>query len=194
MLWVDFLRGESFWSLFYAVLLQPESQASLGQVQIPRQAEAWQPPEDQIPGRSKQVSLSRIGSLGRSRHVDLQEPLDWWVPERLKHDNLLRTKSLGKSRQVDLLGPPDWSWASPISPVWPGLRRIQFSLVQSLSHVWLFATPWTAACQASLSITNSRSPPKPMSIESLIPSNPSSVVPFFSCPQSFPASGSFQMS
>ena len=48
---------------------------------------------------------------------------------------------------------------------------IQFSSVQSLSHVWLFATPWIAACQASLSITNSWSPPKPMSIESVIPSN-----------------------
>ena len=47
----------------------------------------------------------------------------------------------------------------------------QFSSVQSLSHVWLFATPWTAACQASLSITNSRSPPKTMSIESVMPSN-----------------------
>ena len=46
-----------------------------------------------------------------------------------------------------------------------------FSSVQSLSRVWLFATPWTAACQASLSITNFRSPPKPMSIESVTPSN-----------------------
>ena len=45
------------------------------------------------------------------------------------------------------------------------------SSVQSLSCVWLFSTPWTAACQASLSITNSRSPPKPMSIESVMPSN-----------------------
>ena len=45
-----------------------------------------------------------------------------------------------------------------------------FSSVQSLSHV-LFATPWTAAHQASLSITNSRSPPKPMSIERVMPSN-----------------------
>ena len=43
--------------------------------------------------------------------------------------------------------------------------------VQSLSRVWLFETPWTAACQASLSITNSQSPPKPMSIESVMPSN-----------------------
>ena len=46
-----------------------------------------------------------------------------------------------------------------------------FSSVQSLSHVQLFATPWTAAHQASLSITNSWSPPKPMSIESVMPSN-----------------------
>ena len=48
-----------------------------------------------------------------------------------------------------------------------------FSSVQSLSHVWLFATPWTAARQAFLS-SKSRSPPKPMSIESdaIQPSHP----------------------
>ena len=45
------------------------------------------------------------------------------------------------------------------------------SSVQLLSHVRLFATPWTAARQASLSITNSRSSPKPMSIELVMPSN-----------------------
>ena len=48
---------------------------------------------------------------------------------------------------------------------------LQFSSVQSLSHVRLFVTPWTAACQAFLSITNSRGPPKLMSIESVMPSN-----------------------
>ena len=47
----------------------------------------------------------------------------------------------------------------------------QFSSVQSLSHVQLFATPWTAAHQASLSITNSWSLLKPMSIESVMPPN-----------------------
>ena len=46
-----------------------------------------------------------------------------------------------------------------------------FSSVQSLSCVWLFVTPWTTAGQASLSITNSQSPPKPMSIKSVMPSN-----------------------
>ena len=50
-------------------------------------------------------------------------------------------------------------------------RTLQFSSVQSLSHVQLFVTPWTAACQASLSITNSWSSLKLMSIESVMPSN-----------------------
>ena len=48
---------------------------------------------------------------------------------------------------------------------------LHFSSVQSLSRVWLFATPWTAACQASLSIANSRSLLKLKSIESVMPSN-----------------------
>ena len=48
---------------------------------------------------------------------------------------------------------------------------VQFSSVQLLSRVQLFATPWTAACQASLSITNSQSLLKLMSIESEMPSN-----------------------
>ena len=49
--------------------------------------------------------------------------------------------------------------------------QVQFSSVQSLSHVWLFATPWTTACQASLSIIKSQSLLKLMSIESVMPSN-----------------------
>ena len=69
-----------------------------------------------------------------------------------------------------------------------------FSSVQSLSQVWLFATPWTAACQFSLSITISWSLHKFMYIKLVMPSILSSVVPFSSCLQSFPAAGSFQMS
>ena len=49
-------------------------------------------------------------------------------------------------------------------------QHLQFTSVQSLRRVWLFATPWTAAYQASLSITNSRSLLKLMSIESVMPS------------------------
>ena len=53
--------------------------------------------------------------------------------------------------------PPEWIWR-------------KFSSVQLLSRVWLFATPWTAARKAFLSITNSQSLPKPMSIKSVMPS------------------------
>ena len=71
----------------------------------------------------------------------------------------------------------------------------EFSSVQSLSHVQLFVTPWTVARKASLSITNSRSLLKFMFIDLVMPSNhPSSLFPFSSHLQSFPASGSFHMS
>ena len=49
--------------------------------------------------------------------------------------------------------------------------KLKTSSVQSFSCVQLFATPWTTAHQASLSITNCQSPPKPISIESVMPSN-----------------------
>ena len=70
-----------------------------------------------------------------------------------------------------------------------------FSSIQSLSHVWLFVTPWTAACQASLSITNSQSLLKLVSIESVMPSNHLILCdPVSSHLQSFPASQSFPVS
>jgi len=72
----------------------------------------------------------------------------------------------------------------------------QFSVavvVQPLSHVWLFATPWIAALQASLSFTISQNLPR-MSIEWVILSNHLILCcPLFLLPQSFPASGSFPM-
>ena len=67
--------------------------------------------------------------------------------------------------------------------------------VQSLSCVWLFATPWTAARQTSLSITNSWSLLKLMSIESVM--SPNHLIlcrPLLLPPSTFPASGSFPMS
>ena len=69
--------------------------------------------------------------------------------------------------------------------VWSGWF---FSSVQLLSHVPLFATPWTAARQASLSITNSQSPPKPISIEWVMPSNHLILCcPFLLLPSIFPS-------
>ena len=67
-----------------------------------------------------------------------------------------------------------------------------FSSVQMLSLVRFFVTPWTVVHQASLSITNSWTLFKFMSTESVMSSN--HLIPFSSCLQSFPASGSFQVS
>ena len=78
-------------------------------------------------------------------------------------------------------------------------ESVQFSSVQLLSRVQLFPTPWIAAHQASLSITNSRSSPRLTSIESAMPSSHlilcSPLLPTqSSCPQPLPASESFPMS
>ena len=71
----------------------------------------------------------------------------------------------------------------------------QFNSVQSLSRVWLFATPWIAARQTSLSITNSQSSLRLTSIESVMPSSHLILCrPLSSCPQSLPASESSPMS
>ena len=68
-------------------------------------------------------------------------------------------------------------------------------VVQSLSRVWLFVTPWTAPHQASLSFTSPGTWPHPCPLSQWChPTISSSVIIFFSCPQSFPASGSFPMS
>ena len=70
---------------------------------------------------------------------------------------------------------------------------VQF--IQSLSRVWLFATPWTAARQASLFITNSWSSPKLMSIESVMPFKHLILCrSLLFLPSILPASGSFKMS
>ena len=79
-----------------------------------------------------------------------------WGPLLLEF-NLVAQMSCGIPRNNHHL---KW-WLSPVEII----------IVQSLSPVWLFVTPWTAACQASLSITNSQSLLKLMSIESLMLSN-----------------------
>ena len=69
------------------------------------------------------------------------------------------------------------------------------AVAQSLSRVQLFVTPWTAACQASLSITDCLSLLKLMSIELVMPSNHLILCcSFFSCLQTVPGSGSFPVS
>ena len=85
----------------------------------------------------------------------------------------------------------DWSGSNPYRQ----FSSVQFNPFQSLSHVQISATPWTAVSQASLSITDCQSLLKLMSITSVMPSNHLILCrPFSSHLQSFPASGSFQMS
>ena len=70
---------------------------------------------------------------------------------------------------------------------------LSLSVQFSLSHVWFFVTPWTAVHQASLSITNFRSPHKPMSIESVMPSNHLTLChPFLLLPPILPSISLFQ--
>ena len=78
--------------------------------------------------------------------------------EKCLHHPRCRKQTRGEGRRDKLEG---WNW----------MYTVQFSSVQSLSHVWLFETPWIEASQASLSITNSRSSLKPTSIESVMPSS-----------------------
>ena len=84
-----------------------------------------------------------------------------------------------------------WQWERRVPINGPPENSVQFSSVQLLSRVQLFATPWTAARQASLSSTNSRSWPSSRWCYKNISS---SDVPFSSCLQSFPALDSFPIS
>ena len=97
-----------------------------------------------------------------------------------------------------LLSPPLSTWPSFCSsrkPLAISFTWYQFSSVQSLSCVWLFATPWIAARQASVSITNSRSSLRLTFIESVMPSSHLILCrPLLLCPQSLTASESFPMS
>ena len=88
------------------------------------------------------------------------------------------------------------NWTDLLSDIFVCLFvLITLCSVQSLSCVRLFVTPWITAHQASLSITNSWSLPKLMSIESVMPSSHLIFCcPLLTCPQSLPASGSFPMS
>ena len=120
-------------------------------------------------------------------HVWLYEPMDYALSASSVH-GVLQARILECPPPEDLPDPG----IEPMSPASPAL---QFRSVQLLSRVWLLATPWTAAHQASLSITNSRSPPKPMSIESVMPRNHLILChPLLLLPSIFSGTGSFQMS
>ena len=110
-----------------------------------------------------------------------EDPLEWSMAT---HSSFLPGESHGQRSLVGYIRgvTKSWTWLKCLSTAQLNNSIIdgegQGSLVccspvpvQSLSRLWLFATPWTAACRASLSITNSQSLPKAMSIESVMPFN-----------------------
>ena len=115
--------------------------------------------------------------------------LSWRIPWTEKPGRL---QYMGSHGQNSVIKPPRGALpslpllVSPSTATYPGVLLI--SSVQSLSRVRLFATPWTASHQASLSITNSWSLPKLMSIESVMPSNHLILCPpLFLPPSIFPS-------
>ena len=93
---------------------------------------------------------------------------DWIYPDysTLESDNGYQWASLVAQR-LNHLPAMQETWVQSMGQEDP----MAISSVQLLSRVWLFSTPWITACQASLSITNSQSLPKLMSIESVMPSS-----------------------
>ena len=119
------------------------------------------------------LSLSALkASAQQGPREDPQRAQNGWGPQgRNLHEGVLR-----KQTKWGFEGSGSWAiWSETVSSreAWNFLERKKDSIssVQSLSHVWIFATPWIAARQASLSITNSRSLLKLMPIELLMPSN-----------------------
>ena len=89
---------------------------------------------------------------------------------------LLNMNTLCQTLGTDGLTKETWSLLNKLTILWKkegmneGIENV-FSSIQLLGHVWLFATPWITAHQASLSITNSWSSPKLMTIKSVMPSS-----------------------
>ena len=118
-----------------------------------------------------------------------------WCCKRVGHD--LGTKQQQQWQYIGLAKRFAYYYFFPhkLALVVLGNLSVQFSSVQLLSRVQLFATPWTAACQASLSKTNSWSLLRLMSTESMMPSNHLILChPFLLPPTIFPALGSFPLS
>ena len=115
-------------------------------------------------------TMSVISFVSKAQSVIIVQKLLSDYLEKLKHCAWVLRRGNSKAPGADTLKP----YVNKTCPKSSGkmrLRQIPFSSVQSLSGVWLFATPWTAARQAFLSITNSLSLLKFMSIELVMPSN-----------------------
>ena len=139
----------------------------------PRETAAWEGPDPLLLALKTEERSCQSGNAGSPQKPE--EAREWMVSESLWKESSstntfpldswepLQTSDLQNCRIIKS------SYVTMFVMICYSSNH--FNSVQSLSRVWLFVTPWTAARQASLSITNSRSPPKPMSIVSVMPSN-----------------------
>ena len=133
--------------------------------------------------RSNQSILKEISPEYSLEGLMLKLKLQYFDQMMGRTDSLGKTLMLGKIEGRRRRGRRKMRWLNGISSV------------QSLSHVRLSVTPWTTARQASLSITNSCSPPRPMSVESVMPSNHLILsCPLLLLPSIFPSIRLFPMS
>jgi len=122
-------------------------------------------------GRHEKMPRVGLGTLGEKEvsggWEEVRDPGRWCSPGAATQAAELWLAAIVKSVPLCLWYRKSYAVYSPLKS-W--LQR-KFSSVQSLSRVQLFVIPWTTACQASLSITNSWSLLKLMSIESVMPSH-----------------------
>ena len=137
-----------------------------------------------ITNSQSSLKLLCIVSVMPSNHLSLCRPL-LFLPSIFPSIRVFSNESALRIRW-----PKYWNFSFNISPSseHPGLISFQFSSVKLLSHVRLFATPWTAARQDSCPSPTPGLHPNPCPLSWWChPTISSSVVPFSSCPQSFPA-------
>ena len=147
---------------------------------------AWSIPWTKEPGTGYRVTQSQTQLKRLSMHMPKGLKMGFWFERESERENFHPSFSSTYPLKPEVSRPPPGQ-SSPVASKFSNL-----SSVQLLSCVWLFATPWIAACQASLSITNSWSLPKLMSIELVMPSNYLiSCCPLFVLPSIFPSNKIF---
>ena len=118
--------------------------------------------------RDKEISLPSVQFCHEFKTYLFKKPIIW---NKTKHClEKLKNRQIGRHSMFKVGKLNIGKMAILITMIYR-FSSVQFSSVQSLSRVWLFLTPWIAACQASLSITNSRSSLRLTSIESVMPSS-----------------------